>query len=189
MTASSSLSDDSLVGLAQQGDLEAFTVLYERYFPSVFNRVRFTIPEPDVEDLTQEVFIAVMKIVAGLAVPVTVALLLNEVRARPFKRAVQTIVYLPHFLSWVILGGIMIDILSPSTGIVNRALGVLGIEPVFFLGEARIFPYVLVVSDVTLALNPAAEKTTGPDHAVHRTWRALREGRQQPLEAAGAPTN
>ena len=61
MPASPIPSDGHLVGLAQQGDLEAFTALYERYLPSVYNRVRFTIPEPDVEDLTQEVFIAVMK--------------------------------------------------------------------------------------------------------------------------------
>lgn len=61
MPANFAPTDDHLVGLAQQGDLDAFTALYERYLPSVYNRVRFTIPEPDIEDLTQEVFIAVMK--------------------------------------------------------------------------------------------------------------------------------
>ena len=63
--------------------------------------------------------IALMKIVAGLIVPLTFALLLNEVRNAAFKRTAQTIIYFPYFLSWVILGGIMVDVLSPSSGIVN----------------------------------------------------------------------
>jgi len=54
-------SDEELVRSAQQGSLDAFTILYERYLPLVYNRVRYTIPEPDVEDVTQEVFIAVLK--------------------------------------------------------------------------------------------------------------------------------
>jgi len=93
-------------------------------------------------------YIAVMKIVAGQFVPLLVALLLNEVRKTFIKRSVQTLIYLPHFLSWVILGGIMIDILSPQFGIVNKLLASLGIEPVFFLGSNSWFPYVLVLSDV-----------------------------------------
>jgi len=93
-------------------------------------------------------YIAVMKIVAGQFVPLLVALLLNEVRKTFIKRSVQTLIYLPHFLSWVILGGIMIDILSPQFGIVNKLLSSLGIEPIFFLGSNSWFPYVLVLSDI-----------------------------------------
>lgn len=94
------------------------------------------------------VVIAVMKIVAGLAVPIVVALLLNELQARLFKRWIQTLIYLPHFLSWIILGGILIDILSPSNGIVNQVLGLFGIEPIFFLGSVGWFPGVVVISDI-----------------------------------------
>ncbi|MFB9755326.1 ABC transporter permease [Paenibacillus hodogayensis] len=93
-------------------------------------------------------FIATMKVVAGLAVPVLIALLLNEIRVGAVKRGVQTLIYLPHFLSWIILGGILIDILSPSKGIVNQMLQGLGFEPVFFLGEQKLFPYVLVTTDL-----------------------------------------
>jgi putative aldouronate transport system permease protein len=140
------------------GPMVGLAISFQRYNPIRgilrsawigLDNFRYVFNTPGVLQVVwNTVFIAVMKIAAGLAVPVTVALLLNEVRTRPFKRVVQTIVYLPHFLSWVILGGIMIDILSPSSGIVNRALGLLGIKPVFFLGDAGIFPYVLVVSDV-----------------------------------------
>jgi putative aldouronate transport system permease protein len=94
------------------------------------------------------VYIAVMKIVAGMIVPVTVAILLNELRKEWVKRTFQTLVYLPHFLSWVLLSGILIDVLSPSSGILNQVLGLFGIDPVFFLGDNKWFPYVMVISDV-----------------------------------------
>jgi len=94
------------------------------------------------------IYIAAMKIVAGQIAPILTALLLNEVRKAIVKRSIQTLIYLPHFLSWVILGGIMVDILSPSSGIVNSFIQTLGMEPIDFLGDSKLFPYVLVVSDV-----------------------------------------
>ncbi|MBO7744580.1 sugar ABC transporter permease [Paenibacillus sp. MWE-103] len=93
------------------------------------------------------VFIAVMKMAAGVVVPVTFALLLNEARGRLFKRSVQTIIYFPHFLSWIILSGLLIDILSPSSGLANTFLGAIGAKEIYFLGDARWFPYTMVVSD------------------------------------------
>jgi putative aldouronate transport system permease protein len=93
-------------------------------------------------------FIATLKIIGGLIAPIVVALLLNEVRKAAFKRSVQTLIYLPHFLSWIILGGILIDILSPSSGIVNKIIVWLGGEPIYFLGNPTWFPYVLVLSDI-----------------------------------------
>ena len=98
--------------------------------------------------LRNTVFIAMMKIVAGLLVPITVSLMLNEVRKEFVKRGIQTLIYLPHFLSWIILGGVLIDILSPSTGFVNQIIKAVGFQPVYFLGNNHVFPYVLVVTDV-----------------------------------------
>ncbi|MEK3865041.1 ABC transporter permease subunit [Paenibacillus sp. FSL H7-0716] len=93
------------------------------------------------------VFISVMKIIAGLTLPVIAALLLNEVRVNGFKRSIQTIIYMPHFFSWVILGGIIVDVLSPSSGIVNMLLKALGMQPIQFLADNSWFPYVLVITD------------------------------------------
>ncbi|MCD9020662.1 ABC transporter permease [Cohnella silvisoli] len=93
-------------------------------------------------------YIAALKIVMGQIVPIVVALLLNELRKDWLKRGVQTLIYLPHFLSWIILGGILIDILSPSQGIVNQILKSFGIEPIYFLGENRWFPFTIVITDV-----------------------------------------
>lgn len=92
--------------------------------------------------------IAGLKAVLGVLVPVTVALMLNNVTSRAFKRTVQTVIYLPHFLSWIILAGIFVDILSPSEGIVNRLLGMVGIQPIFFLGDHKVFPWTMIFTDV-----------------------------------------
>ncbi|WP_217592885.1 sugar ABC transporter permease [Cohnella sp. GbtcB17] len=113
------------------------------------DNLRFALALPDAEQVIwNTVYISAMKIAAGLVVPLAISLLLNEVTRTVVKRGVQTLIYLPHFLSWVILGGILIDILSPSEGIVNQALQAIGFKPVFFLGDNRWFPYVLVLSDV-----------------------------------------
>lgn len=94
------------------------------------------------------ILIAFWKIVFGLIVPIVFALLLNEVRHSFFKKTVQTMVYMPYFLSWVVLGGILLDMLSPSGGIINQAIKALGGNPVFFLGDNRYFQGTLIVTDI-----------------------------------------
>ncbi|RAP73552.1 ABC transporter permease [Paenibacillus montanisoli] len=98
--------------------------------------------------LYNTVYIALMKIVAGLVVPIGIAILLNEIGKTFIKRSIQTLIYLPHFLSWIILGGILIDVLSPSSGIVNRVLEGIGLPSVYFLGDNRWFPFTVVVTDL-----------------------------------------
>ncbi|OUS76729.1 protein lplB [Paenibacillus sp. MY03] len=98
--------------------------------------------------LWNTVIIAVLKMIAGLIVPLVVSLLLNEVSKSAFKRGVQTLIYLPHFLSWVILGGILVDLLSPSEGLVNQVIKALGGEAVFFLADNRWFRFIIILSDV-----------------------------------------
>lgn len=92
--------------------------------------------------------IAIWKIVASIVVPLILALLLNEVKNRYFKKVTQTLIYIPYFLSWVVLGGILVDILSPTGGIVNTFLGLFGHEPVYFLGNPNTIRGTLVASDV-----------------------------------------
>ncbi|WP_059103204.1 ABC transporter permease [Shouchella shacheensis] len=92
--------------------------------------------------------ISIFKIIFQLVIPIIFALLLNEVRIMAFKRSIQTLVYLPHFLSWVILGGILLDLLSVDGGLVNQFLGLFGIQPVFFLGNGDWFRVTVIASDV-----------------------------------------
>ncbi len=93
------------------------------------------------------VFIASMKIIFMLLSAVLFALLLNEVRSLAIRRSIQTMVYLPHFLSWVILAGILRTILARD-GMVNNFLGLFGVGPVYFLGQPDLFPWVIIFSDV-----------------------------------------
>lgn len=101
-----------------------------------------------IQVLENTLFIAVCKMVLGLLVPIIFALLINEVRRNRLKRSIQTLIYLPYFLSWVILAGIFIDMLAPSTGIINSILGVFHIDPIFFLGDNKWFRSTIVISDV-----------------------------------------
>jgi len=94
------------------------------------------------------VYISVLKMVGLIVVPVVVSLLLNEIAHEGFKRTIQSMIYMPNFLSWVILSGTLIEILSPSSGIVNGLLGVVGIKPIFFLGNTFWFPLTLVASEI-----------------------------------------
>jgi len=74
---------------------------------------------------------------------IILALLLNEMRGRFFKRTIQTVSCIPHFVSWVIVGGIWITLLSPTYGYINQIIKLLGGEPYYFLIKASIFPYLL----------------------------------------------
>ncbi len=101
-----------------------------------------------ISALRNTVIIAFWKIILHLFIPISVSILLNEIQNSTFRRISQTLIYLPHFLSWIILGGILIDILSPSGGIVNRFLGLFGVEPIFFLGSNDHFRFTLIATDI-----------------------------------------
>jgi len=94
------------------------------------------------------VIIAGAKIILNLLVPVTVALMLNEISSSKIKRPIQTIIYFPHFLSWIIFGGILIDLLSPGTGIINKLITALGGNAIYFLGDNRYFQGTVIVTDI-----------------------------------------
>ncbi|WP_127580573.1 ABC transporter permease [Paenibacillus koleovorans] len=88
--------------------------------------------------------ISFYKIVLLFPIPIILALFLNEVAKMWFKRTVQTIIYLPHFLSWVIISGLFINILSPSGGLVNEAIAWFGGEKISFLINNEYFRSVVV---------------------------------------------
>jgi putative aldouronate transport system permease protein len=92
-------------------------------------------------------FIAVLKIIFNLIVPILVALMLNELRLNTLKRGIQTVIYLPHFLSWVILAGIMLDVFAYH-GPVNAVRSAFGNELILFFARAELFVPLVVGSDV-----------------------------------------
>ena len=113
------------------------------------NNFRLLMSLPNSKNvLTNTIIIAFWKIILGLVVPIVVALLLNELKSLKFKKMVQTVIYFPHFLSWIILSAVLIDILAPSTGIVGKMFQILHMNPPFFLGDNSYFRGTMVVSDV-----------------------------------------
>jgi len=91
--------------------------------------------------------IAGWKIIGNLVAPITVAILLNELRLSALKRGVQTIVYLPHFMSWVILAGITLDIFGYK-GPINALLTSWGMEPILFFSKAEWFVPLVVGTEI-----------------------------------------
>lgn len=94
------------------------------------------------------VTIAALKFVFGFPAPIILALMLNELRAQKYKRVVQSLSYLPHFISWVILTGIFMVILSPTRGPINTLLKSMGMESIYFLGDPKYFQGTLVVTGI-----------------------------------------
>lgn len=92
--------------------------------------------------------ISVLGLIFAFPVPIILALMFNEVQSSVARRWAQTIVYLPHFISVVIVAGIVITFLSPSIGIVNLMLKNIGLEPVYFLTQPEWFRPVFIGSTV-----------------------------------------
>ena len=107
----------------------------------------FTYPE-FFQVLRNTLLISVYHVLFHFPAPILLALLLNEVARVSFKRVVQTVVYLPHFLSWVIVGGLVISFLSPRIGLLNDLMRSVGMEPVFFMQEPRYFRAIVVISGI-----------------------------------------
>jgi len=98
--------------------------------------------------LANTLIISTLKIIFVFPVPIIVALLLNEVRSGRLRKFVQSAIYLPHFLSWVVIAGIFIAILSPSDGAVNQITGLFGIKPTAFMTDGNSSRWVLVFSEI-----------------------------------------
>ncbi|WP_235782050.1 ABC transporter permease [Paenibacillus senegalensis] len=92
--------------------------------------------------------ISLYQLAIGFPAPIILALMINEVRQKHFKRFVQTVTYAPHFLSTVVLVGMILIFLSPSTGLVNQVIKLFGGDPVFFMTEPGWFKSIYVWSGV-----------------------------------------
>ncbi|GEK05267.1 ABC transporter permease [Schleiferilactobacillus harbinensis] len=106
----------------------------------------FSLPD-SFQIFRNTIVIAGGKIIFGTLVPIIFALLLNEIRVKWFKQTVQTIVYLPNFLSWVVLGAVFTMILA-NEGMVNQFLGIFGIQPISFLASNTWFQPIMIITDV-----------------------------------------
>lgn len=108
------------------------------HFETLFNNDQF------IRAIRNTLIISVYSLIIGFPVPILLALMFNEVLNQGFKKATQTIVYLPHFISSVIIAGIVITAYSPSAGIVNTVIGWFGFDPVYFLTRPEWFRPIFI---------------------------------------------
>ncbi|QHQ35413.1 ABC transporter permease [Algicella marina] len=108
------------------------------HFQTLFGNDQF------LRALRNTIIISFYGLIFGFPMPILLALMFNEILRQTFKKTAQTIVYLPHFVSSVIIAGIVITAFSPSAGIVNTMLGWLGIEPIYFLTKPEWFRPIFV---------------------------------------------
>jgi putative aldouronate transport system permease protein len=107
-----------------------------------FNSIYFT------QLMTNTIFFSGAKLVLGLPIAIIIALMLHETRFALFRNLVQTVTYLPHFLSWVIMFGILLMLLSPSEGLINQMIKSAGGSPIAFLTTPDWFRQIVIGSDI-----------------------------------------
>jgi len=108
------------------------------HFETLFGSEQF------LRALRNTIYISLLSLLFGFPAPIILALMFNEIYQQWFKKTAQTIVYLPHFISSVIIAGIVITAFSPSAGIVNTVIGWLGFDPVYFLTKPEWFRPIFV---------------------------------------------
>lgn len=114
-----------------------------------FKFYRLFFKNPDAWEIIRNTFLlGIYKLFWGFPAPIILALLLNEMRVKAYKRIVQTISYLPHFISTVVVASMVTMFLSPTSGLINEFIGWFGIEPINFLMEPKWFRTVYVASEI-----------------------------------------
>lgn len=113
-----------------------------KHFITLFNSEDFWIA------LKNTLLLSTYSIIWGFPVPIIVAIMLHEVQSSKFRKSVQTIVYFPHFISWVVILGMITNFLSPTTGLVNHIITSMGGEPVAFLTKSSCFRTIIVASGI-----------------------------------------
>lgn len=119
--------------------------------------------------------IGLYSLVVGFPIPIILALLMNEVRAERFKKFVQTVTYAPHFLSTVVIVGMVVIFLNPRYGVVNTLIKAFGGKPIRFLAEPSWFKTIYVLSDVWQTMGWSSiiylAALAGVDHQLHEAAR------------------
>lgn len=98
--------------------------------------------------MSNTLIISFMKLLFGFPAPIIFALIINEVRGERFKKVVQTISYIPHFISWVIVAALLQSLLTTDNGLVNVILNSFGVRSINFLSSPKYFRAILIISDI-----------------------------------------
>lgn len=93
-------------------------------------------------------YISILKMVCGFPIPIILALMMNEMRNMQFKKVAQTLLYLPHFISWVVMAGLIMNFLDPSTGLVTALLKSITGKDLQVLTDKALFVPMLIITDI-----------------------------------------
>lgn len=113
-----------------------------KYFKQLFNT------PSSRKIITNTLYLGVYSLVAGFPVPILLAILLNEMRSKKYKKFIQMVTYAPYFISTVVMVGMMMRMMDLRTGIINHALQAIGLGPINFFGNVNIFPSLYVWSGI-----------------------------------------
>lgn len=111
-------------------------------FKTLFSSAKF------YEVFRNSIVLSLLRLIISFPIPILLALMLNEIRSRGFKRIAQTLMYLPHFISWVVLCGIAVNFLSMTDGLINEMIAALGGTKINFLGSTQWFRTVIIVTNI-----------------------------------------
>lgn len=111
---------------------------FERFFRSYYS----------LKVISNTILISLYSLLVGMPIPILLALSMNEVRFRPFKRVVQTVTYAPYFISTVVMCSMIFLFLSPTNGVINRLIMAFGGESIYFMGKPRMFKTIYVLTSV-----------------------------------------
>lgn len=93
-------------------------------------------------------YISILKMVCGFPIPIILALMMNEMKNLKFKKVAQTLLYLPNFISWVVLAGLIMNMLDPDTGLVTSIINSISGEKIQVLTDTRYFVPMLIITDI-----------------------------------------
>lgn len=131
-------------------DFRLGRTFFEQEWVGLKNFIEILVDKQFYKVLRNTLAMSLMGLVSGFTIPVIFAVSLNEIKNGPFKKAVQTISYLPHFVSWVVVAGIFYKILSIDGGIVNDMLMAMGFinEPIQFMAKGELFWWIVTIADL-----------------------------------------
>ncbi len=147
-----------LLGIFCYGPMVGLVIAFERFMPTKgffgspwvgLEHFKMLFEIKDIYIITRNtLIISISKIVTLYVFAIIFSLLLNEVKSNFFKKIARTTTFFPFFISWAVLGGMLISILSTEGGVVNNLLSIFGIKPIYFMGNEYWFIVVLIISNI-----------------------------------------
>ena len=127
-------------------------------FIKLFNKPAF------MQTFYNTLYISILKMVCGFPIPIILALMMNEMRNMQFKKVAQTLLYLPHFISWVVMAGLIMNFLDPSTGLITALLKSITGKDLQVLTDKALFVPMLIITDIYKTMGRCTQVEADDQH-------------------------